>query len=316
MRALTLLGACFSVGAAACGNSAAQPTDGGAVEDVLRRDVTVSADGGVGTDDSSSPDALASQDATSSDVATEVSGTSDAGGWGGLTFSNSGDAGIFLGIFVPAGVPTPPGCTLSTIGPCDVGDCPTPGVTDGGSEAVPSAGTITITGPALGVAGVALVQNNGLYYYSTNGQIFSKGDTLGASATGADVPAFALHTVVAPGVITVTSPSLPPDGGAIVVPTSTDLSFTWTGGQAGAMVQMGLTAYFQNQGYSQIVCQWPATAGSGQIPAAALGTLISASPLESGSVVWDEYTQTPFNSGEWNISLLAETSGGVNATFE
>jgi hypothetical protein len=35
VRALTLLGAVVAVGAAACGNSTAQPTDGGAIEDAL-----------------------------------------------------------------------------------------------------------------------------------------------------------------------------------------------------------------------------------------------------------------------------------------
>jgi hypothetical protein len=306
-----------AVGAAACGDSTAQPTDGGAVEEnVLRRDGTVPEDGGPGADGSSGPDAMANEDVTSSDVTAEVSGSLDAGPVGTLVFANVGGLGSFLGIFFEQDT-LAPWCSRSTVGPCQVVDCPMPDVSDAGPLVViGSAGTLTITGPLLGDAGVAVTESSGDYAYNTGGAMFATGDTLGVSGTGGDVPAFGMHTVVAPGAITVVSPSLPPDGGAIVVPTSTDLSLAWTGGQAGAVVEVAITAEFANQGFSEMLCQWPASAGSGQIPEAALGTLISASPLQVGSVTWIEFDQTAFSSGDWAMLLSAETGGSVSATFE
>jgi hypothetical protein len=233
----------------------------------------------------------------------------------GLVFGDFNEAGSFVGVFYPPGTTEPPWCATTAYGACWVYDCPLPGMLDGGPPAQPQAGILTLTGPDLG-GGQDLDAASNVYEYYSPSLIFSPGDMLGVSASGADVPAFGPWTIAGPGAVTVNAPAVPTDGGDIVLPTESDLTVSWTGGQAGSTVILELSSGFRNEGSSEILCQWPATDGTGTIPAAALATLLSPVPQATGSMVWYEANEMDYQAGSWKIQLWAENGGFVSATYQ
>ena len=150
---------------------------------------------------------------------------SDAAAFGFIQFKQVPvGGGEFSAAFYGTPLPPPPGCTseLSDGGPCVVTTCPTHPPIDAGVVSLVSAGALTVTGGAFGDAGIEIGPDNlGSYLYNTTGPMFSPGDTLTVSGAGATVPAFPAQSIVAPGSITLTSPT--PDSGTLVVQTAQDL---------------------------------------------------------------------------------------------
>lgn len=147
-----------------------------------------------------------------------------------------------------------------TVGPCVV---ETIGSGDEAVEEPKSAGTVHITG---GLQAIDLAANVDGTYDAVSGQtaLFAGGETLTVTADGKDVPAFATSLTV-PTLVTLTAPAAP--GGALTVSRSAGVTATFSGGAAGTVV-----LYFGLAGQSSAhtaTCTFPASAGTGVIPAAA-----------------------------------------------
>ena len=269
--------------------------------------------------DTAAPDASGPVDASMSDAPYPLQDAMPDGSpflVSGLVFGNVNGTGSFVGVFYPTGVTEPPWCGAYPFGACWVYECPLPGMSDAGTSSQPSAGILTLTAPDVDAGNDELDASSGVYDYFSSSPIFSPGDMLSVSATGGEVPAFGPWTIVGPGAVSVGAPAVPTDGSDVLIPTESDLDVAWSGGQAGSTMLFELTASFKNEGSSQILCQWPAAAGSGVIPAAALATLLGPSPQASGAMGWYEANEADFQAGSWRVQLWAENGGFASATFQ
>jgi hypothetical protein len=254
--------------------------------------------------------------AADSDAAT----TGDAAAFAFIEFSEVPiGGGAFTAAFYATPREPPPGCAgqLTDGGACLVTTCPGHSPTDAGLVTLASAGALDVTGGAFGDAGVQVGADNlGSYLYNTTGPMFAPGDILGVSGAGGTVPAFPLQTLAAPGTITITSPQ-PGDAGTLVVPTSNDLTVTWTGGVAGDHVIFTLNAFFASGASASTACSWDAAAAEGSIPESALAPLVTGTPQAGGSTaVWYQQAQTSFATGRWAVTMQADIHGGSLVTFQ
>jgi hypothetical protein len=163
-------------------------------------------------------------------------------------------------------------CTQTKSGSCTLNRCE---LGDAGAPTEFSAGTITITGGTLS-APITLTYDasTGYSVFSSTTPIYTPGETFNVSAVGADVAAFSGASAAAPSDIVVTSPS----GGTgtnlmYAIDESTDLVITWTGGSAGAEVDVNLSNLDDNSLALSASCMFDAAAGTGTIPMALLTQL-------------------------------------------
>jgi hypothetical protein len=172
-----------------------------------------------------------------------------------------------------------------------------------------SAGTLTISGGNLG-AGVAVMPGaSNQYTYTASSSMFSAGQTLTVSASGATVPAFGPESVAAPALAVLTSPAA--SGGAYTITTSADLAVAWTGGQAGAQLILEGTTTGTPQSY--FTCTWDGALGQGTVPHAVLAGLAGQA---NGYLIYGQFTTTSFTSGGYSISESALPFTGGTATFQ
>ena len=152
--------------------------------------------------------------------------------------------------------------TRKTVGPCVVD---TYGSGAGPKDTDRSAGKITISG---GTKSAVLLPEADGTYTTVNGQgaLFAGGETLTITAQGAAVPAFVL-SLVAPSKLTLSAPALPASG-PLKVTRSAGITASWTGTSAGVVV-VYLDAAGGASAYAA-TCSFPASSGSGVVPAAAL----------------------------------------------
>jgi hypothetical protein len=138
-----------------------------------------------------------------------------------------------------------------------------------------SAGTITITGGTLSAPiTLTYAAPTGYSVFSSTTPIYTPGETFNVSAVGADVLAFSGASAAAPNDIVITSPS----GGTgtnlmYAIDESTDLVITWTGGSAGAAVEVNLSNLDDHSLALNASCMFDASAGTGTIPTALLTQL-------------------------------------------
>ncbi|MGH7296631.1 MAG: hypothetical protein ACRELB_16955 [Polyangiaceae bacterium] len=246
-------------------------------------------------------------------------GSGDAAAFGFVQFAQVPvGGGEFTAAFYGTPSPPPPGCSyeLSDGGPCLVTTCPTHPANDAGPVSLVSAGALTVTGGAFGDSGIDIGPDNlGSYLYNTTGPMFSAGDTLTVSASGATVPAFAPTSIVAPGSVTLTSPAQ--DSGVLTIPTTQDLAVAWTGGVTGARLILDLSAAFTDGSSASAACSWDASSGAGTIPAGALASLAGGTPQAGRSTaVWHQEAQMPVSAGRWTVVVRAYVSGASVATFQ
>jgi hypothetical protein len=201
-------------------------------------------------------------------------------------------------------------CRLTTTyGACAVYTCPSAGDADAGPTA--NAGTLTFAAPSL-EAGVAVAADaTGLYATATPDALFAPGDSLSVTASGGTVPAFGPQAVTAPGSIALTSPVT--DGGAVDVPTGSDLGFAWTGGSVDSVAI--LTASGETADGSLVVarCSYVAITDEGVIPTQ---VLTAVKGLAQGTLGWAQANTATFDAGAWSITLLAGSYGSAPATFQ
>jgi hypothetical protein len=277
---------------AACGGVVASSGDGGA-NDAAGDVVTIGPDAG----DASSPvgDAGPGPDATP---------------LGTLWFQHDNTTpndNSFYGVFATNPQQWSGGCTQqTTVGPCQAFTCPMPPPTNG---AYLGAGTLTIAGGPLPTGGVTVTQNPqnppGDYFY-TMSQGFSQGDVLSVAASGGQVSAFGPVAVTAPGPITPLAPQA-----SSTIPTNQDLVWSWSGGEPGAEVVVEATSQLGGKA-SIVTCTFDPSAGTGTMPAAALGLLQPA----DGLILWVQQRRTPFSVGPYPAEVGAAQLSTAPATFQ
>jgi hypothetical protein len=173
-----------------------------------------------------------------------------------------------------------------------------------------SAGTITVTGGSASIALAPMAVSSGdggaaeQYAPLQHAGTVSSGQTLTIAASGATVPAFSTNLVV-PDAVTFTQPDIV-DASSLAIGRSTDWPIAWTGGSAGTLTfqvsqTLGATG-------TLIVCTFPESAGSGVIPAAALGYLTPSSALDGGSpqstsVGVSTFASQSVTAGDWTVAV-------------
>jgi hypothetical protein len=149
------------------------------------------------------------------------------------------------------------------------------------------------------------------YSYYFAGELFTAGQLLTVSSTGGQVPVFGPISVVAPAFTTLLEPTVA-SGGQYTIPTSQDLTLTWTGGVSPAeMLVEGVGA--DGGASSYFLCQWEATTGTGTVPAEILAGLAGQS---NGFFVYGQVTANTLYVGAYTINLSALQYSGANADFQ
>lgn len=188
------------------------------------------------------------------------------------------------------------GCSMETAGSCASVTC------SGASLTGLSAGDVTVA--VNGTALPTLVRStSGFYSGTATGAIFSPGQTVSVTATGGDVPAFALST---------TAPAAP----AVTLPTSltrnADAVIHWDGAVDADFVVVSISGTPASGSGAVIVsCRdlAPAT-GSVQVPAALLADLTGASAY----VGIAGYRKVVTTAGRYDVALqIANGTAGAIA---
>jgi hypothetical protein len=204
-------------------------------------------------------------------------------------------------------------CATRTEGACQVSTCtvaasdagtPDAGAADAGSgPAFDSAGVVTLSGGQLAAPITLTPSGDDSYPFNSGaGAIFAGGDSIKVSAAGATVPAFE-STAAAPGDIVVTSPTF--TSLQTTIDKAQPLDVAWTGGGAG---NVAVTISGAGAQTVSIQCSFPASGGTGVVPAAALSDLGG-----SGAISISPSVVTKVQAGDYAItySLLATGTSGT-----
>ncbi len=255
-----------------------------------------------------------------------------AGGVGVVSITDVVDGGGTLYAAFSESTPRlPDGCSIADAGACSVETCIRPdagapadaGAPDTGSaeaaagdasfQPAPNPGTLTVSGGLFGTGTGVGPDAFGTYVYEPPAPIFAPGDKLGVSASGAQIPGFPVHTVVAPNTIDLTAP--PQSGGRITVATTQPLTVSWTGGEPGNHVVVTATALFTSGNVTTTTCVWDASTGTATVPSQALKPLAVANALSS-SILWYQVAQSKFSAGTVAVTLSAFVPQASLATFQ
>lgn len=227
----------------------------------------------------------------------------DGGSSGSITFqrdTTTQQASAFA-LFYKAAQQAAPGCTTQgSSGSCTLSECPA--VVSGPYA---SAGTVTVSFGSQ--APFALTQVSSGAYTSTPAASFAKGDVLGVSASGGDIPAFPEQSITAPGALVFGSPQAP-----FVISTTADLNVTWSGGEPGAQAFVGVMVSGNTQ--LAVSCTFDATLGAGTVPASLLSPLKAAQGTPMVSL--GQMRHTTFDAGGLLIDLGAIQSMQQSATLQ
>lgn len=189
---------------------------------------------------------------------------------------------------------------------------PTGGIVEGSPS--PNAGPVSAKGPALTV--VASPACDGTYAGATSGETFTGGDVLSFSwnppATSSQNPTpfpMSLPQIPAPHVITLGAGLL--DAGSPAIPRAQDLPLSWT--TTGAPMSLEQVIALFTQGKATVTCAFPASAGSGVVPADALLKLGGA---PTSYEVFSQHAGTASSTGlGWSVSFavnaVALSAGGL-----
>ena len=157
-------------------------------------------------------------------------------------------------------------CSIGTIGPCTVTTCPSPpSVVDAGI-ATPQAGTVSVSSET---AMMSISPDPSMGQYTTiidTTLLWQRGDRLTFSGKGGTVPPFT-KSLCAPAPLQVTTPAAS-DSTRLTVDRSHDFTFVWSGSGIGE-VTLGIPVEIPTQ-FVLLNCAYPASAGMGVIPSAAL----------------------------------------------
>ena len=182
------------------------------------------------------------------------------------------------------------------IGPCQI---QLPGDAGGGQHMDhASAGKIEI---ADGTRTLSITPNRDDTYPATftPGGLFAGGVTLQLNVSGGGVPGFEASLVAASNV-TITGPAKPSP--TVLVDRARDLQLTWAGANVG-FVQVSMEVIGVDVFLGGIACTFPASAGNGTIPAAALATL----PKTAGYLGISSITPDVETDRDWTIQLFGSS---------
>ncbi len=268
MRLASLL---LLVALAACGGSTATAPDSGPAANA---DAT--------TSDASPPADATSDAATPANVGfvTLLSDTAPAHARASATFLTGGPA--FL-------------CTEQPSGACTLYRCsPRPGAS---TRPAPHAGIIQLTGLTQALSFTPATDGSYPVSILQTSSLWTGGETVTASAPGASVPAFTA-SVTTPHRITLGAPALPT--GDWLIDRTQPIVLTWSGASAEDVI---VTLGANTVDPLELECVFPASAGTGTLPAAALG-LLPAGDAYYGIVT---RTRRQVDVPAWRITLRADT---------
>jgi hypothetical protein len=161
---------------------------------------------------------------------------------------------------------------------------------------VPSAGVIDVTGGTSTLTFTPLT--DGTYDTVTRqSSLWTSPVMLDVTAAGAEIPAFA-GAWSTPARVTVSAP-VPSD--PWVVTRSGDVTLVWTGGTTEEVV--ATFGSLASNDPTEVECTFPASAGTGVVPAAALGML----PAGDGYYGVVSRTRSVVGAGVWHVTLRAES---------
>ena len=148
-------------------------------------------------------------------------------------------------------------------------------------------------------------------YVAKTGQVelFASGADIGVKAAGGTVPAFD-KKLVAPSLVTVTSPAWPAAGTPYDLDRTKPISLVWTGGTAGD-VTASVTTFATGQ-TALISCKFKAADGKGTVPASALGKLVVTT---QGSISVGASSSLAFDQGDWKMTLSASSPAKAGASL-
>jgi hypothetical protein len=198
-------------------------------------------------------------------------------------------------------------CTEQVIGECFLYTCPM----NPPPPTHRSAGPITVTGAALPATLMPLGDNTYDVVSTATQTMFDGGETLTATGTGGDVPAFSV-SVTAPTLATLTAPAKPV--GPLTIDRGQDFQASWTGGGAGLVF-----LYFSAPPGSGISmsCGYPAAGGTATVPASALAMVPAGTGSFAASSVsnnttdvddWRIYAQGFYNTVWPDMSIVSDTA--------
>jgi hypothetical protein len=182
------------------------------------------------------------------------------------------------------------GCSEQAIGACTLITCPAtvPPATN------VNAGTITVTGAAIPISLTTKPDNTYTVVTTMTQPLFIGDETLAASGSGGDVPAFSV-SVTAPSRPTITAPAQPAAGAKITINRAQGFHATWMNRSAAGKVYL----YFSGPQDSGITmsCGFASTALAADVPAAALAML----PAGTGSFNASAVSQASTDVGDWRV---------------
>jgi len=266
---------------------------------VVRADAGPIVDGGT-LDVMGTSDAEGGLPIDASEETLPVDGAADSAPNAFVDFETAPGLGAFLAQFATA-LPWPECAVLLELPSCEVYRCPP----QDDAGATRSAGTLTIAGGFLDGSVQVEPGGDGAYQWVVpyNGDdLFAPGQTMVASASGAQVPAFGPETIVGPAPLTLTAPMLPTDGGRSALSTSSDLVVAWTGGSPGDQARVLVSGY--DSSFAQVVanCSFDASAQQGTVPRAAMAYLQG---LSQGVLFWAAVHGRIFAAGDAWVRLSA-----------
>jgi hypothetical protein len=258
-----------------------------------------------GTEAPPPADAGAPESATEGDDAASTS--DDSGpttGIGGVSFVLMAGAktpvsnviGEFVAKVEP-GTVTPP-CTYRSDGPCSIALCPL-GATSSSTTTLVSAGPMTVSGYSAPIMpGKDYLP--GAYYVSDNTALWTAGETISVSATGAAVPAFK-GSVEFPSTLVVTTPAI------TTISKSAGLSLAWE-----PTTDTVLIDYSQGQTTGtnlSIQCTVAPPSSGFTLTASQISDLETGTTAVGNTVIgFDTSNQTLLRAGSYALTLSASTN--------
>lgn len=208
----------------------------------------------------------------------------------------------------------PPACKTLAVGPCRVETCKEAKVAAATKFDYSSMGDVTIT---LGSTSMVIKPSDG-YGKGGPAPLWAAPGPIQIAATGAETPAFS-GTVVGPAAITLTAPTLPPEGGLydesekLSVPRAKPLAFTWSGGGPADEVRAFLWWAHVSDDFeydTTAECRFPASPGGGTVPSEVLALFPKNVPDTVGWLIVDVANQVEIDPGDGGIvRLFAQEHG-------
>jgi hypothetical protein len=183
--------------------------------------------------------------------------------------------------------------TMDRMGPCYVQHC------DRSMAMYVSAGAITISGGAGQPISLVPDASNRYSPFSMPAELFPAGQTINLAASGATAPAYTA-SVTMPGQVTITSPAKP--AGSLAVTRSQDFTITWSS-QMTDIVEVSASS--NPDPNTELVCAFPAAAGSGTVPAALLAML----PAGMGGMSVTSWETVQNRVNDWSLFFSVFRTG-------